>query len=86
MLILIVSGAEKVGEIVADFTHLRDMGIITPIPAELDDNGKRQGKKRYEITFIMVIRVRGRDLQCKFRERSCLPGNTSLRRHLTKLL
>ncbi|KAI0452302.1 hypothetical protein F5B21DRAFT_527159 [Xylaria acuta] len=61
------SGAEKIGEIVADFTFLRDQGLIHPIDPVTDEKtGKTIGKRHYRVNYTMVIRVVERDLQCKW--------------------
>ncbi|KAI8624105.1 hypothetical protein F5Y19DRAFT_481002 [Xylariaceae sp. FL1651] len=58
-------GAEKIGEIVADFTFLRDRGLIHPIDPVTDEKtGKTVGKRHYKVNYTMVIRVVDRDLQC----------------------
>ena len=62
-------GAEKVGEIVADFTFLRDQGLIQPIAAAVDEQGRKIGKRHYKVTYTMLIQVVDRDLQCEFRLR-----------------
>ncbi|KAK4170972.1 hypothetical protein QBC36DRAFT_305615 [Triangularia setosa] len=58
------AGAEKIGEIVVDFTFLRQDGLIHPIDGGVDEKGRRVGKRHYRVTYTMVIRVVGRDLQC----------------------
>lgn len=61
-----IKGAEKVGEIVVDFTYLRDKCIIQPIEGGVNANGKRVGRRHYKVTYTMVIQVVDRDLACKF--------------------
>ncbi|KAL2137237.1 hypothetical protein VTI74DRAFT_6448 [Chaetomium olivicolor] len=58
------AGAEKVGEIVVDFTFLRKEGLIQPVDGGVNDRGKRVGKRHYRVTYTMVIKVVDRDLQC----------------------
>jgi hypothetical protein len=58
-------GAEKVGEIVVDFTFLRDQGLIVPVDGGVGSSGKRVGRKHYLVKYTMVIKVVDRDLQCK---------------------
>jgi hypothetical protein len=60
------AGAEKVGEIVVDFTFLRDQGLIQPIDGSVNERGKRVGKRHYKVTYTMAIKVVDRDLQCQF--------------------
>lgn len=60
------SGAEKVGEIVVDFTFLRDQGLIRPIEPAPGSKGKRH----YRINYTMGIRVVDRDLKCECAKRS----------------
>ncbi|KAB5518088.1 hypothetical protein GE09DRAFT_1045090 [Coniochaeta sp. 2T2.1] len=57
-------GAEKAGEIVVDFTFLRDEGLIQPVDGGVNAKGRRIGKRHYRVTFTMVIKVVDRDLQC----------------------
>jgi hypothetical protein len=57
-------GAEKVGEIVVDFTFLRKEGLIQPVDGYCR-RGKRVGKRHYRVTYTMVIKVVDRDLQCE---------------------
>ncbi|ETS77294.1 hypothetical protein PFICI_11168 [Pestalotiopsis fici W106-1] len=57
-------GAEKVGEIVVDFTFLRDQGLIQPIEPVANPNGRIVGTRHYKVNYTMVIRVVDRDLQC----------------------
>ena len=59
-------GAEEVGEIVVDFTFLRDQGLIQPVDGRFNKNGKKVGKKHYQVNYTMVIKVVDRDLQCEF--------------------
>jgi hypothetical protein len=60
------AGAEKVGEVVVDFTFLRTEGLIQPIDGGLNERGKRMGKRHYRVTYTMVIKVVDRDLRCEF--------------------
>ena len=57
---------EKVGEIDADFTFLRDQGLIRPIQRALDEKGKPIGKQHYRVNYTMVIKVSDRDLSCEY--------------------
>lgn len=54
-------GAEKVGEIVVDFTFLRDQGLIRPI----EPTPGSKGKRHYRVNYTMGIRVVDRDLKCE---------------------
>ncbi|KAG5656912.1 hypothetical protein KAF25_011081 [Fusarium avenaceum] len=58
--------AEKVGEIVVDFSFLRTEGLIAPIDPTFNENGQRIGKRHYKVNFTMAIRVVDRDLECKY--------------------
>ncbi|KAH6646709.1 hypothetical protein BKA67DRAFT_524621 [Truncatella angustata] len=57
-------GAEKIGEILVDFTFLREQGLIQPIEPIKKPNGKTIGTRHYRVVFTMAIRVVDRDLQC----------------------
>ncbi|KAI3326025.1 hypothetical protein HD806DRAFT_430483 [Xylariaceae sp. AK1471] len=57
-------GAELIGEIVVDFTYLRDQGLIHPIEPKINENGKKIGVRHYKINYTMAIRVVDRDLRC----------------------
>ncbi|SPO06110.1 related to hsp70 protein [Cephalotrichum gorgonifer] len=57
--------AEKVGEIIVDFTFLRDEGRIFPIQGALSDTGKQLGKRHYRVDYDLIIEVENRDLRCK---------------------
>ncbi|OIW35554.1 hypothetical protein CONLIGDRAFT_710725 [Coniochaeta ligniaria NRRL 30616] len=46
-------GAEKVGEIVVDFTFLRDEGLIQPVDGGVNARGRRVGKRHYRVTFTI---------------------------------
>lgn len=59
------AGAEKVGEIVVDFTFLRTEGLIQPVCRSKTDKGKYVGKRHYRVTYTMVIKVVDRDLRCE---------------------
>ena len=59
-------GAKEVGEIVVDFNFLRDQGLIQPVDGRFNKNGKKVGRKHYQVNYTKVIRVVDRDLQCKF--------------------
>ncbi|KAK4240612.1 hypothetical protein C8A03DRAFT_13115 [Achaetomium macrosporum] len=60
------AGAEKVGEIVVDFTFLRTEGLIQPVERVRGANrrGRLVGRRHYRVTYTMVIKVVDRDLQC----------------------
>jgi hypothetical protein len=58
------AGAEVAGDIVVDFTFLRDEGLIQPVYGE-NEAGQRVGKLHYRVTYTMVIKVVDRDLQCE---------------------
>ncbi|KAH6842480.1 hypothetical protein B0I37DRAFT_382023 [Chaetomium sp. MPI-CAGE-AT-0009] len=58
------AGAEKVGEIVVDFTFLRNEGLIQPVDGGFNQDGKPVGKRHYRVTYTMVIKVVDRDLRC----------------------
>ena len=59
------AGAERVGEIVVDFTFLRNEGLIHPVEGGFNRNGKPVGKRHYRVTYTMVMKVVDRDLQCE---------------------
>lgn len=61
------AGAEKVGEIVVDFTFLRDQGLIDPVDGEVNSSGKRVGRKHYQVNYTMWILVVDRELRCECR-------------------
>jgi hypothetical protein len=58
-------GAEEVGDIVVDFTFLRDQGMITPVDGAFNSSNKKVGKKHWVVKFTIVIKVVDRDLTCK---------------------
>lgn len=60
------TGAEKVGEIVVDFSFLRQQGLIRPIEPVVNEHGRKVGTRHYRVNYTMVIEVIDRDLQCKF--------------------
>ena len=53
------------GEIVVDFTFLREQGLIQPVNGSLNEKYKRVGKKHYKVNFTMFICVVDRDLRCE---------------------
>ncbi|KAI1268361.1 hypothetical protein F5Y18DRAFT_375004 [Xylariaceae sp. FL1019] len=56
-------GAEKIGQIVADFTFLlEDLKPVGPVVDEM--TGKVVGRRHYRVDYWMVICVLGRDLRC----------------------
>jgi hypothetical protein len=57
------AGAQKVGEIVVDFSDLREKGL-KPVERVVYEDGRTVGKKHYRINFTMVIQVVDRDLRC----------------------
>ncbi|KAJ3547643.1 hypothetical protein NM208_g1412 [Fusarium decemcellulare] len=57
-------GAEKVGEIVVDFSFLRQQGVLSPIEPVVNEYGRKVGTRHYRINYTMVIEVIDRDLQC----------------------
>lgn len=57
-----------VGEIVTDFTFLRDEGLISPVEPQIGPHGKKIGKRHYKVDYTMVIKVVDRDLKCEFIE------------------
>ena len=59
------AGAEKVGEIVVDFTFLRNEGMIQPVDGGFNRDGKPVGKRHYRVTYTLVIKVVDRDLRCE---------------------
>lgn len=59
------AGAEKVGEIIVDFTFLRNEGLIQPVDGGTNEFGKSVGKRHYRVTYTMVIKVVDRDLRCE---------------------
>jgi len=59
------AGAEKVGEIVVDFTFLRTEGLIEPVERVKNKRGKPVGRRHYRVTYTMVIKVVDRDLRCE---------------------
>lgn len=59
------AGAEKVGEIVVDFTFLRNEGLIQPVDGGFNRDGKPVGKRHYRVTYTLVIKVVDRDLRCE---------------------
>lgn len=77
-------GAEKVGEIVVDFTFLRDQGLILPVEPKVNKKGKRVGRKHYLVKYTMQILVVDRDLKCEFS--SCTYGTTSNKNQSPRLL
>ncbi|KAF4977312.1 hypothetical protein FZEAL_6135 [Fusarium zealandicum] len=64
MLTLLITGAERVGEIVVDFSFLRDQGLIAPIEPTINDQGRKVGTRHYKVNYTMAIRVVDRDLEC----------------------
>ncbi|KAH7310909.1 hypothetical protein B0I35DRAFT_397312 [Stachybotrys elegans] len=57
-------GAEMVGEIVVDFTFLREQGLVRLTGPTMNRAGKKVGSWHYRVNFTMVIRVVDRDLEC----------------------
>jgi hypothetical protein len=57
-------GAERVGEIIIDFTFLITDGLIQPIDPGVDAEGNRIGKRHYRVDYTLFIKVVDRDLQC----------------------
>ncbi|KAI1868190.1 hypothetical protein JX265_007013 [Neoarthrinium moseri] len=57
-------GAKPVGEIVTDFTFLRDNGLIQPVKGIMTDEGQRWGRKHYDVDYHLYLRLVGRDLKC----------------------
>ncbi|KAF4972875.1 hypothetical protein FSARC_646 [Fusarium sarcochroum] len=57
---------EKVGEIVVDFSFLRDQGLIMPTEPSLNKLRRKIGTRHFKVNFTMAIRVVDRDLECKF--------------------
>ncbi|KAF5254023.1 hypothetical protein FANTH_1205 [Fusarium anthophilum] len=55
-------GAEYVGEIVVDFSSLRDR--LVPVEPTVNGNGQKIGKRHYRVDFTMAIKVVDRDLEC----------------------
>ncbi|KAI1775051.1 hypothetical protein F4818DRAFT_451981 [Hypoxylon cercidicola] len=55
--------AEEVGNVVVDFTFLREQGLIQ-LTREMLANGEYVGKRHYRVAYTMVIKVVGRDLRC----------------------
>lgn len=68
LLITAILGAEKIGEVVVDFTFLRDQGLIQPLGGGWDVEEEVFTKRHYLVIFNMEINVVDRDLQCE-----CLP-------------
>ncbi|KAK8087694.1 hypothetical protein PG997_002655 [Apiospora hydei] len=58
------AGAEKVGEIVADFTFLRDQGWLLPTEPGTNSKGKPVGRRHYKVEYKIEIEVVDRDLKC----------------------
>ncbi|KAK8073199.1 hypothetical protein PG994_004098 [Apiospora phragmitis] len=58
------TGAEKVGEIVADFTFLREQGGLLPTEPGTNSKGKPVGKRHYKVEYKIEIEVVDRDLKC----------------------
>ncbi|CAH0056992.1 unnamed protein product [Clonostachys solani] len=56
-------GAEKVGEIVVDFSYLRREGLIKPVEATVNEDGKKT-KRHYKVNYTLLIKVVDRDLEC----------------------
>ncbi|KAF4449998.1 hypothetical protein F53441_6782 [Fusarium austroafricanum] len=56
-------GAQEVGQIVVDFTFLRDEGKITPTEPIVLPDGRKVGTKHYKVDFTMIICVVDRDLK-----------------------
>ncbi|KAK8130804.1 hypothetical protein PG999_003184 [Apiospora kogelbergensis] len=57
-------GAEKVGEIVVDFTFLREQGWLLPTEPGKNSKGKPAGKRHYKVEYKIEIEVVDRDLKC----------------------
>ncbi|KAK7941501.1 uncharacterized protein PG986_013888 [Apiospora aurea] len=57
-------GAEKVGEIVVDFTFLRDQGWLLPTEPGTNSKGKPVGRRHYKVEYKIEIEVVDRDLKC----------------------
>lgn len=60
---LLIPGAEKVGEIVVDFSYLRREGLIRPVEATVNEYGKKT-KRHYKVNYTLLIKVVDRDLEC----------------------
>ncbi|KAK7974420.1 hypothetical protein PG989_016268 [Apiospora arundinis] len=58
------TGAEKVGEIVVDFTFLREQGWLLPTEPGTNSKGKPVGKRHYKVEYKIEIEVVDRDLKC----------------------
>ncbi|KAK7952893.1 hypothetical protein PG988_013587 [Apiospora saccharicola] len=58
------AGAEKVGEIMVDFTFLRDQGRLLPTEPGTNSKGKPVGKRHYRVEYKIEIEVVDRDLKC----------------------
>ncbi|KAK8137369.1 hypothetical protein PG984_005309 [Apiospora sp. TS-2023a] len=58
------TGAEKVGEIMVDFTFLRDQGCLLPTEPGTNSKGKPVGKRHYRVEYKIEIEVVDRDLKC----------------------
>lgn len=58
-------GAERVGEIIVDFTFLIKDGLIQPIDPGVDTKGNRIGKRHYRVDYTLFIKIVDRDLQCE---------------------
>ncbi|KAJ9133270.1 Hsp70 family protein-like protein [Pleurostoma richardsiae] len=52
--------AEVAGDIVVDFTFLREQGLIQPVEPEPGTKGKRH----YKVNYDILIRIVDRDLKC----------------------
>jgi len=49
------------GDIVVDFTFLREQGLIQPVEPEPGTKGKRH----YKVNYDILIRIVDRDLKCE---------------------
>lgn len=58
-------GAEKVGEIMVDFTFLRDQGWLEPTEPGTNSKGRPVGRRHYKVEYEIEIEVVDRDLKCK---------------------
>ncbi|KAK7906417.1 hypothetical protein PG985_016423 [Apiospora marii] len=59
-----LSGAEKVGEIMVDFTFLRDQGWLLPTEPGTNSKGRPVGRRHYRVEYKIEIEVVDRDLKC----------------------
>ncbi|KAK7998891.1 hypothetical protein PG991_014566 [Apiospora marii] len=58
------AGAEKVGEIMVDFTFLRDQGWLLPTEPGTNSKGRPVGRRHYRVEYKIEIEVVDRDLKC----------------------